>query len=180
MKGEKMNSVEMLSSILRSDPMRRYIGIGEISPPFSLKDRKTAMFLFIESKKKDAIRGEGIFVRDEKGCIYEESPYEIENMEEELKYAEGFSMAADMGLKVSDYESFKTELQALYDAYDSFADQTFLGVYDLSSEMQQAVQRYSERLVKLGDPLRLALYYHYSPEFMEWCRDICSYVQIMS
>ena len=180
MKGENMNSVEMLGNILRSELMQRYYGVGEISLPFSLKDKRTAMFLFIESQKMDAIRAEGIFVRDGEECNYEESAYETAGLETELQFAEDFTAIVNTGLEISDLTQYKTQLQVLYDAYDSMAGRVFADVNDLTPQMRQAVIEYGERLALMSDPLRLALYYHYSPEFMEWCMDICTYVQMTS
>ena len=175
-----MNSVEMLGTILHSELMQRYYGVGEISLPFSLKDKRTAMFLFIESQKRDVIRAEGIFIRDGEECIYEESTYETAGLEKELKFAEDFMEIVETGLKISDFTQYRTQLQALYDAYDSIADHVFADADDLSPAQQQAVMEYCERLAKVSDPLQFSIYYHYSPEFMEWCMDICTYVQMMS
>lgn len=175
-----MNSAEMLSYILNSDPMRQYTGFGEISLPFSLKDKRTAMFLFIESQKKDEIRAEGIFIRNGRQCIYEEAAFEAQSDAEVPEFIEEFTRAADTSLRITDFDRFKVELQTLFDAYDSFASQVFRDASDLAPDIQQAVMGYAERLVLLSDPLQLTLYYHFSPEFMEWCLDICSYVQIMS
>ena len=175
-----MNSVEMLSNILHSDPMQKYYGVGEISLPFSLKDKSTAMLLFIESQKRDAIRAEGIFIREGDKCFYEESAYETAGTEEELAFAEDFTALVDTGLKIADHAQYLVQLQALYDAYDSIADRAFADIDDLTPAQQQAVIAYGERLALISDPLRLALCYHYSPEFMEWCLDVCSTIQILN
>ena len=175
-----MNSVEMLSNILHSDPMQKYYGVGEISLPFSLKDKRTAMLLFIESQKRDAIRAEGIFIREGDKCIYEESAYETAGTEAELSFAEDFTALVDTGLKIADHAQYLVQLQALYDAYDSIADRAFADIDDLTPAQQQAVIAYGERLALISDPLRLALCYHYSPEFMEWCLDVCSTIQILN
>ena len=103
-----MNSVEMLSNILHSDPMQKYYGVGEISLPFSLKDKSTAMLLFIESQKRDAIRAEGIFIREGDKCFYEESAYETAGTEEELAFFRKM-LAKDGYVPFSECERFLKE-----------------------------------------------------------------------
>lgn len=177
-----MNSVELWNNIWNSETAQSYRGFGEVSFPFSLGNKETAMFLYVESGKRDLIRAEGLFVEEEAGCLYHESPFEssAQGQKEEKELTEELEEIRETGIKISDHDKFIEEMQTLYDAYDRFKDAAFQDEDVLTQEMQQAVTRYVERLVALSDPLSLSCYCHYSPEFMAWCLDVYHYVQLMN
>lgn len=169
-----MNSAEILSRILASDEMKAYQGYAGISFPFCLKDGSPAVFLYLESDKKESLYVPGLFIGKE--CRFQEDGWAPQQDDRDL-IQEIANLCDDNG-DVIDIQDYIEILEKLYGAFNILAESVFMDANNLTKELFEAAVCYLETMLRFSDIPKRVCYSHYAGDFLNWCLDLYYYTRL--